>query len=123
VASQLSSTARARATEAIERRNEVTRLFDVSRDVLLTTDTEGLAAVARHIARRFELGVVAMALPGETGGWQIIEGGAQVANLPASELDRAWASARGAIEFDARTRSYGGHRTLDVFDPLEAPAS
>ena len=56
VASQLSNTARARETEAVERRNEVTRLFDVSRDVLLTTDRDDAAVgIARHVARRFEL--------------------------------------------------------------------
>src|SRR5436190_890108 len=63
VASRLSTSARAKAQEALDRRNELTRLFDVSRDILLTTEREGaLAAIARHVSRRFELGIVAIAL-------------------------------------------------------------
>jgi two-component system sensor histidine kinase KdpD len=114
VASHLSSTARARAEEAVERRNEVARLFDVSRDVLLTTDTqEANVAVARHVARRFELPVVTIAVPSDKGGWHLAHGGSQPAEVPRDQLERAWAEARGALEFDARTRSYGGHRMVD----------
>src|SRR5512139_1903903 len=39
VASHLSAVARARTQEAISRRDELTRLFDLSRDVLMTTDS------------------------------------------------------------------------------------
>jgi len=114
VASHLSSTARARTDEAVERRNEVARLFDVSRDVLLTTDTqEANVAVARHVARRFDLPVVAIAMPAEQGGWQLAHGGAEQPDIPTDRLEQAWASVRGTLEFDARTRTYGGHRRLD----------
>jgi two-component system sensor histidine kinase KdpD len=113
VASRLSASARARAQEALDRRNELTRLFDLSRDILLTTQHEGaLAAIARHVARRFELDVVAICVPAPSGGWQIDHGGAAAPELPAADLDRAFAAATGAIEFDARTRAYGGHREV-----------
>jgi two-component system sensor histidine kinase KdpD len=114
VASQLSSTARARERDAVERRNEVARLFDVSRDVLLTTDGEGAtAAIARYVARRFELPVVCIALPAHGGGWRLEHGGATRAPLDPSALDHAWAAMRGALEFDASTRSYGGHQAIE----------
>jgi two-component system sensor histidine kinase KdpD len=113
VASRLSGSARAKAQEAFDRRNELTRLFDLSRDILLTTEREGArAAIARHVARRFELDVVAICVPAPSGGWRIDHGGGVAPDLPAAELDRAFASATGAIEFDARTRSYGGHREV-----------
>src|SRR5258708_4838901 len=113
VASRLSASARARAKEAMDRRSELTRLFDLSRDILLTTQHEGaLAAIARHVARRFELDVVAICVPSPSGGWQIDHGGAAAPELPAADLDRAFAAATGAIEFDARTRAYGGHREV-----------
>lgn len=113
VATHLSSTARARAQEAVERRNEVTRLFDLSRDVLLTTDSDGAsAALARHVARRFELPIVTIAVPGEVEGWTKTHGGASAPQVDDRELDTAWAAARGGLEFDANTRSYGGHRTV-----------
>ena len=68
IASQLSAAAQERAREAVSRRNEVTRLFDLSRDVLLTTETTGgLEALARHISRRFELARVAVCLPADHG--------------------------------------------------------
>ena len=114
VASHLSSTARARAEEAIERRNEVARLFDVSRDVLLSTDTRNAnQEVARHVARRFDLPIVTIAMPADGGGWQVAHGGSDPVEIPVEELERAWAAARGALEFDAGTRSYGGHRALE----------
>jgi two-component system, OmpR family, sensor histidine kinase KdpD len=112
VASRLSATARARTQEALERRNELTRLFDVTRDILLTTEREGaLEAIARHVARRFELDTVAICVPGGEG-WTVHQGGAAAPVIDTADLDRAFASAAGAVEFDARTRAYGGHREI-----------
>ena len=52
VASQLSSAVQTRARDAVERRNELGRLFDLSRDVLLTTErADTLDVLSRHIAR------------------------------------------------------------------------
>lgn len=116
VASRLSASARAKAQEALDRRNELTRLFDLTRDILLTTTRQGaLAAIARHVARRFELDMVAICMPQPEGGWEIHQGGAVTTDIAAADLDLAFAAASGAIEFDARTRAYGGHR--------EAPSS
>jgi len=115
VASQLSTSARTRAREALERRNELTRLFDLTRDILLTTEREGaIRATARHIARRFELAQVTICLPSAAGGWALHGGGEEQPEIPSGELDRALASARGALEFDARTRTYGGHRRISL---------
>jgi two-component system sensor histidine kinase KdpD len=113
VASRLSTAARAKAQEALDRRSELTRLFDLTRDILLTTEREGaLAAIARHVSRRFELDTVAICVPSESGGWRIEHGGSTAPPLAAADLDRAFAAAAGAVEFDARTRSYGGHREM-----------
>ena len=112
VASRLSATARARALEALERRNELTRLFDLTRDILLTTEQSGaLPAIARHVARRFELEIATICVPGNDG-WQIHHGGAVAPEIAPGELDRAFAANAGTIEFDARTRAYGGHREV-----------
>jgi two-component system, OmpR family, sensor histidine kinase KdpD len=113
VASNLSSVARTRAREAIARRDEVTRLFDLSRDILLTTESaSALPALARHAARRFELDTLALFLPRENG-WERHEGGVRSSALQEKELDRILAMAGGAIEFDARLRTYGGHQTRE----------
>ncbi len=109
IASRLSAAVQARAQDAIDRRNEVTRLFDLSRDVLLTTDTTAaLDAFARHVARRFELTRIAICLPAADGGWRIVQGGETDLTVSADALDGAFARAQGALEFDARQRTYSG---------------
>ena len=108
IASNLSAAAQDRATEAIARRNEVTRLFDLTRDVLLTTDAaDAIEVLARHIARRFELVRVAVCLPTEHG-WRIHQGGREQIRIDPAVLHSALEKTRGALEFDARQRTYGG---------------
>jgi two-component system sensor histidine kinase KdpD len=73
VASNLSAVARARADEALGRRNELARLFDLSRDVLQMTESRAaLSVLARSIARRFDLEFVAIAVPRD-GDWEVSE--------------------------------------------------
>jgi len=112
IASQLSSAAQARAREAIERRNEVTRLFDLTRDVLLTTETSGaMDALARHVARRFDLLRVAICLPVDRS-WQLHQGGPEQVRVVTDVLDDALRGGRGILEFDAHQRAYGGHARI-----------
>jgi len=109
IASNLSAAAQARASEAIASRNEVTRLFDLTRDVLLTTETAGaIDALARHVARRFELPKIAICLPTERS-WRIHQGGSEDISIDTLTLNMALARARGTVEYDARQRAYGGH--------------
>jgi two-component system, OmpR family, sensor histidine kinase KdpD len=109
VGSNLSAAAQDRAREAIARRNEVTRLFDLTRDVLLTTETAGaIEVLARQVAGRFELSKVAICLPVEHG-WQIHQGGADSVAIDADVLNTALTKARGSLEFDAYQAAYGGH--------------
>jgi two-component system sensor histidine kinase KdpD len=118
VASKLSAAAQSRARDAVARRNEVTRLFDLTRDVLLTTETAGAVEfLARHVARRFELSRVAICLPGEHS-WRIYQGGADEVVVDAGTLDTTLARARGTLEFDARQRAYGGHVRVGTGDAL-----
>jgi two-component system sensor histidine kinase KdpD len=112
IASHLSTAARQRAIEADERRQEVTRLFDLSRDILLTNESEGaIATLARHVARRFQLASVAVCLP-DTGGWQVHQGGERTIEVTPVQLDEAFARLRGTLEYDARERTYGGHAVV-----------
>ena len=112
IASNLSTAAQDRTREAIERRNEVTRLFDLTRDVLLTTETAGaIDVLARHVARRFELARVAVCLPADEG-WRIYQGGKDELVIDVAVLNTALAKARGTLEFDAQQRAYGGHLRL-----------
>jgi two-component system, OmpR family, sensor histidine kinase KdpD len=113
IASNLSAAAQERTREAIARRNEVTRLFDLTRDVLLTTETAGaMEALARYVARRFELSKVAICLPGDQA-WRIYQGGTAEVSIDNDVLNTALVKARGALEFDAHQRAYGGHLRLD----------
>src|SRR6476660_2307549 len=109
IASNLSAAAQDKTREAIARRNDVTRLFALTRDVLLTTETaSAIDALARHVARRFELPRVAICLPGDRG-WQIHQGGPEEVSIEDNVLNTALAKARGTLEYDAYQREYGGH--------------
>jgi len=109
LASNLSAAAQARAREAIASRHELTRLFDLTRDVLRTSDTVGaIDALAVHVARRFELTRVAICLPLD-GEWHVSQGGREVVAITTDVLTTALAKARGTFEFDAYARAYGGH--------------
>jgi len=113
IASNLSAAVQARASDAIARRNEVTRLFDLTRDVLLTTETSGaIDALARHVARRFELDRVAVCLPAEHA-WRLHQGGSAEVRVSDDVLNGALARARGTLEYDAHQRAYGGHLQVD----------
>jgi two-component system sensor histidine kinase KdpD len=123
VASHLSSTARARTQEAMARRDEMARLFDLSRDVLLITDSrEAFSQFARTIVRRFDLLYVAIALPGfppqaQQGPgptWEVFEAGPLAIELDRGHLSRTYAGMTGVLEFDATERTYAGHRTTSV---------
>jgi two-component system sensor histidine kinase KdpD len=114
IASQLSAAVRSRALEAVGRRNELARLFDLSRDVLLITESrEAFAVLARSIARRFDLEFVALALPRDRE-WDVFEGGVRTLPLDTRELSAAFAAAQASLEFDAHAGTYAGHRTLTI---------
>ena len=115
VASNLSAVARAHGREeAVGRRDELARLFDLSRDVLMMTDSrEALSVLARSIARRFDLEFVAVAVPRD-GDWDVHEAGARTIELDRRQLSNAFAAAQATLEFDAYARTYAGHRTMTV---------
>lgn len=113
VASHLSAVARERTAEALGRRDELARLFDLSRDVLTMTDSgEALAGLARSIARRFDLDFVGIALPRE-GRWDVHRAGTDV-ELDPRQISSAFAAAQTTLEFDAYARTYAGHRTIEA---------
>lgn len=114
VASNLSAVARTRTREAISRRDELARLFDLSRDVLVITESrEATAVLARAIARRFDLEFVAIALP-RNGDWEVHEAGPVTIPMDRRQLTTAFASAQTLLEFDAYARTYAGHRTMEA---------
>ena len=75
VGSNLSAVARARTQESEARRDELARLFDLSRDILLVTDSQAAnASLAGFISRRFDLQYVAICMP-QGGEWSVFEAG------------------------------------------------
>jgi two-component system sensor histidine kinase KdpD len=116
VASHLSTQARHRAMEATARRDELARLFDLTRDILLTTDTtDAVALVARSVAHRFGLEAATICLPGP-GGWQLHHSGARTFEIDGARLDSALAAARARLEFDGHERLYAGHTRIESRD-------
>jgi two-component system sensor histidine kinase KdpD len=86
VASNLSAVARLRTDEAETRRDELARLFDLSRDVLLVTESDQAnASLAGFISRRFDLDSVVIAVP-RGSDWVTYQAGAEPLALDPSEL-------------------------------------
>jgi two-component system, OmpR family, sensor histidine kinase KdpD len=116
IASHLSSQVRQRAREATARRDELARLFDLTRDILLTTDTaDAVVLVAQYIARRFTLNAVTIALPGPEG-WRLHDSGERTIEIETARLDEALACARAGLELEGYDRAYAGHSSVDVED-------
>jgi two-component system, OmpR family, sensor histidine kinase KdpD len=110
VASNLSATARERATEATARRDELGRLFDLSRDVLLVTGgSDAIAVLAKYIARRFDIDYVSICIP-RGDQWDVADAGTVPLTLNHADLTAAFWSVEHTLEFDARRRTYAGHR-------------
>ena len=118
VASNLSSAARRQAADARLRRDEVTRLFDLTRDILLVSGgPEALDHVARFIARRFRFDQVLVCVVGPDGWEQ--HGPTDLPREPEANLDRVMARSRATLEFDAHTRTYAGHEVEPRADGAE----
>lgn len=106
VASNLSTTARERAREAVARRDELGRLLDLSRDVLLTTDSEqAMSQLARFVSHRFDLDFAAICLP-RSDDWEVSPAGTLAVRLDPHQLSLTFAGA-GAVTDDR-------HRTLTL---------
>ena len=109
VASNLSAVARTRTQEAVARRDELGRLFDLSRDVLLITDSrEANASLATFIARRFDFDSVAICVP-HGREWVTFEAGPLPAPLDSGELSAAFGSLGPAA---AAGTTAGEHRVM-----------
>src|SRR6201989_1398220 len=92
VGSNLSAVARARTQESEARRDELGRLFDLSRDILLVTDSQAAnASLAGFISRRFDLHFVAICIP-QGGEWLVFESGANRLTLDPRDLSAAFQS-------------------------------
>lgn len=114
VASNLSAKVRDRAHEALARRDEMMRLFDLSRDVLLTTDSrEATSQLARFISRRFDLAFVAVCLP-RAGSWDVVHAGGLSLGVDVHQLDLTFAGVERSLEFDAQARTYSGQRDMTI---------
>jgi two-component system sensor histidine kinase KdpD len=112
VASHLSAQVRRRAQEATARRDELGRLFELTRDILLTTDAaDAIALIAGYVARRFGLKSATICLP-ESRGWKLHHSSERSLELDAAVLDSALAVAR--IEFEANDHTYAAHSRVEL---------
>ena len=101
VASNLSAVARDRTGVAETRRDELARLLDLSRDVLLITDSqEAHARLAGFIARRFDLDYAAICVPLESE-WAVFRAGPREMTLDPRELSLAFHSPQTERRFTA----------------------
>jgi two-component system sensor histidine kinase KdpD len=114
VASNLSSTARARTRDATMRRDELARLFDLSRDVLLTTNSaEAVPQLATFIARRFALDCAAICLP-DGEHWRVFQAGTVDLRPTEAQLSRVYAVAEESLALEAPARIDIRHEALTI---------
>jgi len=107
VASNLSAVARDRTQEAVTRRDELARLLDLSRDVLLITDSAvANSSLAAFIARRFDLDYVAICLP-QGAEWTVFESGSHGHALSPVDLSAAFRAVEAST--GARPLTAAGH--------------
>ena len=116
VASHLSAQVRHRAQEATARRDEMARLFDLTRDILLTPDSaDAVGLIAQYIARRFGFSAVTICVHASST-WRQHHSPGHTLHVERRKLDAALAAAKGELKFDARERTYGGHARLPMPD-------
>lgn len=114
VASNLSAVARDRTQEAVTRRDELARLLDLSRDVLLITDSAAAnSSLAGSIARRFDLEYVAICLPRVTE-WILFESSSGRDALNPADLSAAFSAADAGDGSQSMEHSRAGHGTMTV---------
>jgi two-component system sensor histidine kinase KdpD len=114
VASNLSAVARDRTQQAVLRRNELARLVDVSRDVLLITDSDlANASLAACIARRFDLDYAAICLP-DGVEWNVYQSSAPADPIDPADLTTAFISATRADDSRSPLRSRESHKPFGV---------
>jgi len=110
VGSNLSTAARSRAQEAVDRQNELARLFDLSRDVLLTTDSsEAITQLVQFIVRRFALDFAAICLP-HSNQWDIHTAGSLNIAIENTQLASVLEGFGSSLDRDNRARQ----RTLEI---------
>ena len=116
VASNLSAVARARTQEAVGRRDELARLFDLSRDVLVITDSR--EAIVDAGASRSPAASTWSSSPSPcraSDDWDVFEAGARDdRDGHGGSCPRRLPPRRRSLEFDAYARTYAGHRTMEV---------
>src|SRR6185503_10246048 len=94
VATNLSAVARDRTAQALLRRDELGRLFALSRDILLITESrDANPSLAGFISRRFDLDYVAVCLPAGSD-WLTFHAGSLELTLDRAELSSAYARIR-----------------------------
>lgn len=117
IASHLSAQARRRAREATASRDELVRLFELTRDILLVTDTSNaMTTVASRIAERFGVRA-AICLPG-VEGWQIHSASTGGPDIDGARLDRACNEmAEGSPDTKAGKRRGAFHVRIESAGP------
>jgi two-component system, OmpR family, sensor histidine kinase KdpD len=92
IASQLSSAARARARDADKRREEVWKLYKLSRAIIATPDSEtNVSSIARQVVDVFEFNHFSVFKPDMSGRWERLAHASEAPLTPAeSEIANAY---------------------------------
>jgi two-component system sensor histidine kinase KdpD len=96
-ASQLSSAARARARDSERRREEMLRLYQLSRAIIGTPDSDSaIASIAGQVTDVFGFGYCAVFVPGEVSEWRRLAISTRLSFEPAPAAARERLHLRGS---------------------------
>jgi two-component system sensor histidine kinase KdpD len=115
IASQLSANARARARDAERKREEVWRLYELSRAIIATPDSEtAMSSTARQVVEVFGFEYCAVFVPDIAGGLRRVALASDVSFTPAqSDLTKTY------LEGEIRETSVEGHDYTAAYAPLK----
>jgi two-component system sensor histidine kinase KdpD len=93
-ASHLSSRARSRARDAERRREEVTKLYDLSRAIIATPESENAATlIAGQVVQVFGCGYCGVFLPAASNDWEQVAAASRISFTPSpAAIHRAYGS-------------------------------
>jgi two-component system sensor histidine kinase KdpD len=125
-ASQLSSAARSRARDAERRREEVWKLYELSKDIIAKPDSEtAVSSIARQVLEVFQFSYCAIFVPDDTERWQrlavAVNQDSPVTTTPdQSDIERAFTT--GEVQLFITIDARSGRKPTDERDQARSTA-
>lgn len=125
-ASQLSSAARSRARDAERRREEVWKLYELSKDIIAKPDSEtAVSSIARQVLEVFQFSYCAIFVPDDMQGWSrlavaVDQDSPGTTTPDQSDTERAFTT--GEVQLFIIAGGHSGRKSTDEPDRVRSTA-